>query len=165
MMHIWNCGVKPVFLDILSAFLTQCTMFLLLFDASQPLNSKYQENWKHKGHTYPRREQNITILQLMMQWMQLMHASLVAKKERGTAVKEAKQGKTTRDRRQSSVLPEFPRIIIVGTHGDRVQSRQQVLEELDSSCKEKAFHDLVADELIIDNTTAGREKVKILATE
>ena len=155
-MRIWDCGGQPVFLDILSAFLTQRTMFLVLFDASLPLNSTYQENWRHEGHTYPGKQQNITILQLMMQWMQLIHASLVAKKERGTAAKEAKQSETTRDRRQSIMLPECPRIMIVGTHGDRVQSRQQVLEELDTSCKEKAFHDLVADELIIDNTTAGR---------
>ena len=153
-MRIWDCGGQPVFLDILSAFLTQRTMFLLLFNASLDLNSKYQENWRHKGHTYPGKEQNITILQLMMQWMQLIHASLVAKKERGT--EEAKQSETTSDRRQSSVLPECPRIMIVGTHGDKVESVQQVLEELDTSCKEKAFHDLVADELIINNTTAGR---------
>ena len=155
-MRIWDCGGQPVFLDILSAFLTQRTMFLLLFNASLPLSSKYQENWRHEGHTYPGKEQNITILQLMMQWMQLIHASLVAKKERGTADKEAKRSETTSDRRQSSVLPECPRIMIVGTYGDRVQSRHQVLKELDISCKEKAFHDLVADELIIDNTTAGR---------
>ena len=95
-MRICDCGGQPVFLDILSAFLTQRTMFLVLFDASLPLNSTHQEDWRH---TYPGKEQNITILQLMMQWMQLIHASLVAKKENGTAVKEAKQSETTRDRR------------------------------------------------------------------
>ena len=117
-MHIWDYGGQPVILDILSAFLTQHTMFLLHFNASLPLSSKYQENWRHEGHTYPGKEQNITILQLMMQWMQIIHTSLVAKKERGTADKETKRSETTSDRRQSSVLPEYPRIMIVGIHGD-----------------------------------------------
>ena len=154
-MRIWDCGGQPVFLDILSAFLTQRTMFLLLFDASLPLSSKYQEKWRRKGHTYPGRELNITILQLMMQWMQLIHASLVAKDESNIAVKEANQKETTSGRGQSIFLPRCPRIMIVGSHGDRVQSKARVLEEIVSSCKGKAFHNLVVDELIIDNTTAG----------
>ena len=44
MMRIWDCGGQPVFLDILSAFLTSRTMFLLLFDASQSLKNKCQES-------------------------------------------------------------------------------------------------------------------------
>ena len=156
MMRIWDCGGQPVFLDILSAFLTKRTMFLLLFDASQSLNVKYHENWRHEGHTYPGRELNITILQLMMQWMQLIHASLVAKDERGTAVREANQNEATTGRRQSILLPHCPRIMIVGSHGDRVESKEKVLEEIMSACKGKAFHNLVVDGLIVDNTTAGR---------
>ena len=156
LMHIWDCGGQPVFLDILSAFLTQRTMFLLLFDASLPLSDKYQESWRHEGHTYPGRELNITILQLMMQWMQLIHASLVAKDERARVAKEAKQDEPTTGRGQSISLPLCPRIMIVGSHGDRVQSKEKVLEEIVSSCKGKAFHNLVIDELIVDNTTAGR---------
>ena len=42
-MHIWDCGGQPVFLDIISAFLTSRTMFLLLFDGSVDLSSMYQE--------------------------------------------------------------------------------------------------------------------------
>ena len=60
MMRVWDCGGQPVFLDILSAFLTSRTMFLLLFDASQPLNTKCQETWRHKGWTYHGKEHNIT---------------------------------------------------------------------------------------------------------
>ena len=40
-MHIWDCGGQPIFLDILSAFLTSRTMFLLLFDGSIDLNILY----------------------------------------------------------------------------------------------------------------------------
>ena len=36
-LHVWDCGGQPVFLDILSAFITARTMFLLLFDASKDL--------------------------------------------------------------------------------------------------------------------------------
>ena len=159
-MHIWDCGRQPVFLDILSAFLTKCTMFLLLFDASRPLSNKYQEIWRHEGETFQGRELNITILQLMMQWMQLIHTSLVARDERGTAVKKANQGEATKERRQSSQLPECPRIMIVGSHGDNVPLKKNVLEEIESSCKGKAFHNLVVNELIINNKTAGKGKME-----
>ena len=165
MMHVWDCGGQPVFLDILSAFLTSRTMFLLLFDASQPLNNKCQESWRHEGRTYHGKEMNITFLQLMMQWMRLIHASLVVRNEMGTVAKEASQSEATQIKgtteiKQSNSLPLCPRIMIIGTHGDRVSSMkaQQVLKEIDSSCNERAFQDIVIDKLIINNTTAGRGK-------
>ena len=163
MMRVWDCGGQPVFLDILSAFLTSRTMFLLLFDASQPLNTKCQETWNHEGQTYHCKEHNITFLQLMVQWMRLIHASLMAKNEMGTAANntthsEATQSEATTDRRQPITLPPCPRIMIVGTRGDSVSSEkaQKVLKEVESSCNERAFQDLVIDKLIIDNTTAGQ---------
>ena len=159
-MHIWDCGGQPVFLDILSAFLTQRTMFLLLFDASMPSNSKYQEIWRHKGEKRQGQKQNITILQLMMQWMRLIHASLVAKDEWGTADKEseATQHEATVERRQSSLSDRCPRMMIIGTHGDRVQPKQQqdeVLSELKASCEDMPFQDILECKLIVDNTRAG----------
>ena len=163
MMRIWDCGGQPIFLDILSAFLTSRTMFLLVFDASQPLNNKCQESWRHKGQTYHGKEHNITFLQLMVQWMRLIHASFVAKNEMGTATtetthSEATQSEATADRKQPITLPLCPRITIVGTHGDCVSSEgaQKVLKEIGSSCNERAFQDIVIDKLIIDNTTAGQ---------
>ena len=48
-MHIWDCGGQPVFLDILSAFLTSRTMFFLLFNLSVELETMYQELRHHKG--------------------------------------------------------------------------------------------------------------------
>ena len=163
MMRIWDCGGQPIFLDILSAFLTSRTMFLLVFDASQPLNNKCQEIWRHKGQTYHGKEHNITFLQLMVQWMRLIHASFVAKNEMGTATtetthSEATQSEATADRRQPITLPLCPRIMIVGTHGDCVSSEgaQKVLKEIESSCNERAFQDIVIDKLITDNTTAGK---------
>ena len=40
LMHVWDCGGQPVFLDFLPAFLTSRTMFLLFFDARQNLDEK-----------------------------------------------------------------------------------------------------------------------------
>ena len=164
-MHIWDCGGQPVFLDILSAFLTKRTMFLLLFDASLPLNSKYQEIWRSKGKKYPGKEQNITILQLMIQWMKLIHGSLVAKNEKGTDDKETKQGETTQDeanveRGQPSLLYQCPRMMIIGTHGDVPSKQQQdeVLKQLSASCEDMPFQDILECKLIVDNTTAGKKE-------
>ena len=66
-MHIWDCGGRPVFLDIISTFLTSRT---ILFDSSVELENKYQEKWHHKGDVIPGKYQNITYLQLMKQLYQ-----------------------------------------------------------------------------------------------
>lgn len=39
-IYVWDCGSQPVFLDVLPAFLTSRTMFLLFFDAHQNLFDK-----------------------------------------------------------------------------------------------------------------------------
>ena len=159
-MRIWDCGGQQVFLDILSAFLTPRTMFIQVFNASQPLNSKHLEWWRHKGSTYQGKEQNITILNHLMQWMQLIHTSLVEKKE-GTPANEASQdGATASNEQGSGMLPKWPKVMIVGTHGDQLESedKAQVLTELESSCEGKAFNDIVIGRLVVDNTTAGDGK-------
>ena len=159
-LRIWDCGGQQVFLDILSAFLTPRTMFIQVFNASQPLNSNYVESWRHKGHTYAGKEQNFTVLQLMMQWMQLIHVSLVEKKE-GTLTNEDSQDGVPASKQQKC-LPDFPKIMIVGTHGDQIKSKEeelQVLSELESSCKGKAFNEIVLNQIIVvDNTKAGKGK-------
>ena len=165
-MHIWDCGGQPVFLDIISAFLTSRTMFLLLFDASADLNSKYQESWRHKGLTIPGRKQNISHIQLMKQWMQLIHASLVTK-DKGSLCKSLvaqnemgrqppKMEASGSQPKQTTLLPPYPKVMMVGTRGDKVQSKKQVLKLLHSACEGASFVDLIIDELIIDNTTAGK---------
>ena len=159
-MRVWDCGGQQVFLDILSAFLTPRTMFIQVFNASQPLNSKYLESWRHKGRTYPGKEQSITILKLMMQWMQLIHASLVEKKEGTPANEASRDGATASNEQGSGLLPKWPKIMIVGTHGDQLEleDKREVLNRLESSCEGKAFNDIVIDRLVVDNTTAGQGK-------
>ena len=159
-LRIWDCGGQQVFLDILSAFLTPHTMFIQVFNASQPLNSNYVESWRHEGQTYAGKEQDFTILQLMMQWMQLIHVSLVEKKE-GTLTNEDSQDGVPSSKQQKC-LPEFPKIIIVGTHGDQIKSKEeelQVVNELESSCIGKAFNEIILNQIIVvDNTKAGKGK-------
>ena len=165
-MHIWDCGGQPVFLDIISAFLTSRTMFLLLFDASADLNSKYQESWRHKGITIPGRRQNISHIQLMKQWMQLIHASLVTKDKESQCKSLVAQNEKSQQPpkmeasssqpKPTTLLPPYPNVMMVGTRGDKVRSKKQVLKSLHSACEGASFVDLIIDELIIDNTTAGK---------
>jgi GTPase SAR1 family protein len=153
-MHIWDCGGQPLFLDIMSAFLTSRTMFLLLFDASLDLNSMYQETWHHDGVLIQGREQNVTHLQLMKQWLELIHSSLVAKEE------ESLDGSKIEDTSSQNVLPDFPKAMIVGTHCDKITSEKadEVLESLSTAYEGAAYSDLIVDSLIVDNTTAGKGK-------
>ena len=140
----------------ISAFLTPRTMFLLLFDASVDLNSKYQEKWHHKGVLKQGRKQNLTHLQLMMQWLQLIHCSLVVKDDELQQCPESKASSC------QPALPAYPKAMLVGTHGDCITPTQamEVMESLQSACSSAAFGDLVDDKLLIDNTTAGKGKGK-----
>ena len=155
-MHIWDCGGQPVFLDIISAFLTSRTMFLLLFDGSVDLSSMYQEKWHHKGIAIPGREQNITHLQLMKQWLQLIHSSLLAK----VNVNDPEDASTNQATASPNVLPKCPRAMLIGTRRDKITSEKAkaVVDELNTACCGAAFGDIVVDKLIVDNTKAGKGK-------
>ena len=150
-MHIWDCGGQLVFLNIISAFLTSRTMFLIVFNASLDLNRAYREIWCHDGSTVLERKQNISHIQLMMQWMQLIHASLVVKDEK------MKQSEASVSPEHATFVPKYPKMMLVGTHGDLMkQSEAAILRPLQSACEGKAFRDLIVQEVIVDNTTAGR---------
>ena len=154
-MNIWDCGGQPVFLDIIPAFLTSRTMFLLLFNASQNLDNMYKEIWRHGGKSFPGREQNVSRRQLMTQWMQLIYASLVAKDE----VSQYSQSKAPST---PAVLPKFPRAMIIGTHGDQISSErvEAVLQSLKSTFNDAAFRELIVDRMVVDNTTSGRGELE-----
>ena len=156
-MHIWDCGGQPIFLDIISAFLTSRTMFLLLFDGSIDLNSVYQEKWHHKGQIILGREQNTTHIQLMKQWLQLIHSSLVAK---DNAYEQSEQSETKQSTKSGNILPKCPRAMIVGTRRDKITSEncKTVAEKFNKVCSEAAFGDIVVDKLMVDNTKAGKSK-------
>ena len=42
LLHLWDCGGQPVFLDVLPAFLSSRTMFVLVFNASKGLTAPFK---------------------------------------------------------------------------------------------------------------------------
>ena len=147
-MHVWDCGGQPIFLDILAAFLTPRTMFFIHFDASMNLEDLYQEKWHHKGQVIKGREQYITNIELMIQWLQLIHSSLVARKE-GLPLSHS-----------AGSLPKYPRAMLIGSRRDFItpQVAQAKKSQLQLACASASFGDLVIDTLLVDNTKAGKGK-------
>ena len=184
MIHVWDCGGQPVFLDVLPAFLTSRTMFLLFFDARQNLHDRYNSLSHKAGRVVSKSEQNFTTLQLLTQWMASIHAMYIRKAttiedpnlEASTTPSESKSPATQGRKAQTSNpapeqqisarnqhnfgenIPKFPRIIPVGTHGDEVQEKTRILSTLLSHCEGKAYTPLLLDGVIVDNTTAGHGK-------
>jgi GTPase SAR1 family protein len=136
---VWDCGGQPIFLDILPAFLTQRTMFLLFYDARRSLVDPCIIRTFHGGKLVNQKPHKATTLELMLEWMSSIHAML------GSV--------------ESGETPKFPRIIPVGTHGDDPQVKDKkgdIIHQLNSECKDKAFVHLLKDSVLVDNTTAGQ---------
>ena len=141
-LHIWDCGGQPVFLEILPAFLTPRTMFLLMFDASKDFNERWQSVQHRAGHKIFDEVVNVTTLELMLNWMGSIYGHLIQKEEDGS-------------------LCEYPRIYCIGTHGDILETKEEkkvIVEQIESHYKDKAYFELIEDTLIIDNTTSGKGK-------
>ena len=154
LMHVWDCGGQPVFLDVLSAFLTSRTMFLLFFDARQNLHEKCETLSHKEGKVVSKSELSFTTLQLLTQWMASIHAMYIRKNavkytnpEASTTPSEgespATQGSTTdtsdavrghkgqeisaRNQHNGGedIIPKFQCIVPVGTHGDKVEEKEK----------------------------------------
>jgi len=81
LMHVWDCGGQTVFLDVLPAFVTSRTMFLLFFDARQDLLGKCKTLSYKKGKVLSTSEHSFTVLNLLCQWMASIHAMCTKKSE------------------------------------------------------------------------------------
>ena len=184
LIHVWDCGGQPVFLDVLPAFLTSRTMFLLFFDARQDLHDVCSSLSYKKGRVVSKSEQNFTTLQLLTQWMASIHAMLTRKvsaipfttqpesESAATKKKEThdfdsvggkkgqKSSATNQQNVEADIILNFPRIIPVGTHGDAIIALKQkeILRTLLSQCEGKAYTRLLQGSIIVDNTTAGDGK-------
>ena len=134
-LHVWDCGGQPVFLETLPAFLTSCTMFLLLFDASKNFSSRWQSVQYQDGQEITGEMQNESTLDLLQQWMANIHANLT-----------------------TEGIADYPRIMAIGTHGDLLTQAQKEAKkkEFIQHCKDKAYFDLIDDILIVDNTKAKK---------
>lgn len=140
-LHVWDCGGQPVFLEILPAFLTARSMFLLLFDASKNVEEKWKSIRTMDGRSVHEDTSNNTTQNLLFNWMANIHHHLAQKDEMGG-------------------LRDYPRIYCIGTHGDLIgdQEREEIKTKLKESYKSKAFSYLIDNTLIVDNTTAGEGK-------
>ena len=169
LMHVWDCGGQPVFLDILPTFLTSRTMFLLFFDAHKNLLDKC-ETLCHKEGKVSRAEEDFSVLQLLTQWMACIHATLTSQNAVGSSNSDSQSSpsypeahtekNSVRQSTEGSIIQKFPRIIPVGTHGDdaTVKGRkEEILATLRSHCGDKAFTHLLLNGVIVDNTTAGKQ--------
>ena len=138
-LHVWDCGGQPIFLEVLPAFLTPRTEFLLLFDASKDFKERWKSVQFRQGRGIPGEEVNMTISELLDKWMATIHSHLSSKTEKGD-------------------LLDYPRILGIGTHGDGLneEEKQSVIGQFNTLRKGKAFSELMDNILVIDNTTAGR---------
>ena len=139
LMHFWDCGGQPAFLEILPVFLTSRTTFLLHFDASKDLNSKWQSVHHIDGTRYDGEEVNMSTLMYMLNWMACVHSHLMKYGADGS-------------------IPDYPRMFCIGTHGDLLsdEKKEQVRNELISHYKDKEYSKLISDTVIIDNTSSGK---------
>ena len=140
-LHIWDCGGQPVFLEVLPAFLTSRTMFLLLFDASTDLNTRMRSVRYNQGIEITEGEANMTTLELMGGWISNIHANLVKRDDK-------------------DALLEYPRVIVVGTRGDKLNAseKDRVTKTLEEYLQDQHYSEVLGNHkvLIVDNTTSGQ---------
>uniref|UniRef100_A0A1X7T9F6 COR domain-containing protein n=1 Tax=Amphimedon queenslandica TaxID=400682 RepID=A0A1X7T9F6_AMPQE len=138
-LHIWDCGGQPVFLEILPAFLTPRTMFLLLFDASKDFRKRWQSRQNTPdGKVLFGEVVNESTSDLMAKWMSTIHSHLMKHNKDDTS---------------------SPSLYCIGTRGDKLKAqwkKEQVKKQIQSLYEEKEFSNLIEDVLIIDNTTSGK---------
>ena len=128
-----------MFLEILPAFLTPRTMFLLLFDASKDFRERWQSRQNAPdGEVLFGEVVNETTSNLMAKWMSTIHSHLV---------KHSKEGNPS------------PSLYCIGTRGDKLieeEKREALKEQMKSLYEDKEFSDIIQDVLIVDNTTSGK---------
>ena len=166
-MHIWDCGGQHIFLTILPAFLTARTIFFLMFDARQALNSRSISHSHCAGKTTQQVEE-FTTLQLLLQWMSCIHSTLSKDvkstnvdifSEEESAFNSASEDPTSTSSSSNSTVYEYPQILPIGTHGDDPavkKDAKSILSAISTECEGKAFAHLLHNGVIIDNTTAGK---------
>ena len=156
-LNVWDCGGQRVFLDVLPAFLTSRTIYLLMFDASKDLQGRVDGVWNQGDISTPLETLDISRQDLLVQWMSCINASLSNKAETFHKAQHSQNEAT---------IPPFPRIVIIGTHGDKVdaQKKNDITSKLRPECDGKPFSDLILDTLILDSSKRGREEDTAIMT-
>ena len=146
LLNVWDSGGQVVFMNVLPAFLTKRTLFMLVFNASQDLEAKLKVNTTRAGKIVHTEDYHLNTVELLLQWMASIDAHLCLRKD------------------CAATLEPYPRVMLVGTHLDQLVSKggnpAKVLESLYSQYKDKRYEDLVMPfpRVIVDNTTAGQDK-------
>ena len=156
-LNLWDCGGQRVFLDVLPAFLTSRTIFLLMFDASKDLQGRVDGVWNQRGISTSLETLNISRQDLMVQWMSCIYASLSNKAEIFHKAQHSQDEAT---------VPPFPRIVIIETHGDKIdaQKKNGITSKLRPEYDGKPFSDLILDTLILDSSKSGSEEDPAITT-
>ena len=139
MTNVWDCAGQSVYLDILSAFLTPKTIFMLLYDARKDPDDRCIILLHQHGQVTKRQEQNMSYLEMLQQWMASIHVMLTDK--------------------SSGRIPEYPRIITVGTHGDDPQvkaHKKEIIDKVSQKCEGKAYTHLIDKGFVVNNRSAGK---------
>ena len=149
LLNLWDSGGQLVFMNVLPAFLTRRTLFMLVFDASKNLETKLQFQAMHAGEIVHIEDYHLNTTELLLQWMASIDAHLS-------------------QRNAGAVLDPYPRIMLIGTHLDQLVSKgcnpavvtKTVLDSLHFQYKEKKYADLLMPSpgYVVDNTTAGQDK-------
>ena len=145
-LRVWDCGGQPVFLNVLPAFLTARTLFLLMFNAIHDLQSPCL----HLSHCHGSSTEQLdemSTLELILQWIATIHATLIRK-----------QSFLDLEGASSDEMKGFPRILPVGEDSNFNKKKELILKALADMCANKAFTELVLNGVIVDNTTAGSEE-------
>ena len=145
LLNVWDSGGQVVFMNILPAFLTKRTLFMLVFDASKNLATKLQFEAIRDGEIVHTENYHLNTTELLLQWMASIdvHLSL---------------------RKAGAKVDPYPRIMLIGTHLDQLVSKgcnpKAILDSLHSQYKDKTYADLLMPSpgYIVDNTTAGQDK-------
>ena len=144
--YMWDCGGQPVFLELLTIFLTSRTIFLLFFNAAIDLKQPWESSYRTDGkEVVSQGKVNMSTLEMMQRWIALIYSHLLKKEDQSAAG-------------DASADPGYPRVIPVGTRGDELDSKTSVavLREVEDSIKGKAsLHHVLKQPVIIDNTTSG----------
>ena len=139
-LNVWDCGGQQVFLNILPAFLTSKSIFFLIFDARNDLHKPCISLSHGQSQVILKEELNMSTMELLSQWMSHIDA--------------------TNLRGDRSEIPEYPRIVLAGTHGDDPnveKNKASIRKKLRDGYSNSTYADLVKDAVIIDNTTSGTE--------
>ena len=149
LLNLWDSGGQLVFMNVLPAFLTKRTLFMLVFDASKNLEAKLQFEARHAGEIVHTEDYQLNSIELLLQWMASIDAHLSLRKPDAT-------------------VDPYPRVMLIGTHLDQLVRKghnpakvtKTILDSLHSQYKDKTYADLLMPSpgYIVDNTTAGQDK-------